>query len=66
MAGQQEVKPPLLSAAKKHATMQDSLQIVVNRADLEKEHSLLIARLHLLRKQLGYQPLTQKEERRQK
>jgi len=40
--------------------------IIVNRADLEKEHSLLIARLHLLRKQLGYQPLTQKEERRQK
>jgi len=38
--------------------------ITVNRADLEKEHSLLIARLHLLRKQLGYAPLTQKEERR--
>jgi hypothetical protein len=66
MAGKQEVKTPLLSPARNGATMQDNLQIVVNRADLEKEHSLLIARLHLLRKQLGYQPLTQKEERRQK
>jgi hypothetical protein len=39
--------------------------ITVNRVDLEKEHSLLIARLHLLRKQLGYPPLTDKEQRRQ-
>jgi hypothetical protein len=39
--------------------------ITVNRADLEKEHSLLIARLHLLRQQLGYPPLTDKEARRQ-
>lgn len=39
--------------------------IVVNRADLVKEHSLLIARLHLLRKQLGYPPLTNKEQQRQ-
>lgn len=39
--------------------------IIVNRADLEKEHSLLIARLHLLRKQLGYPPLTNKEQQRQ-
>ena len=39
--------------------------IVVNRADLEKEHRLLIARLHLLRKQLGYAPLNGKEEQRQ-
>ena len=66
MAGQQEIKKPVLSPAPNRASMQDNLQIVVNRADLEKEHSLLIARLHLLRKQLGYQPLTQKEERRQK
>ena len=43
----------------------DGLHIIVNRADLEKEHSLLIARLHLLRKQLGYAPLTDKEQRRQ-
>lgn len=39
--------------------------IVVNRADLEQEHRLLIARLHLLRKQLGYAPLNGKEEYRQ-
>lgn len=39
--------------------------ITVNRSDLEKEHGLLIARLHLLRKQLGYPPLTDKEQRRQ-
>jgi hypothetical protein len=39
--------------------------IVVNRADLEKEHRLLIARLHLLRQQLGYAPLTDKEQQRQ-
>ncbi len=39
--------------------------ITVNRADLEQEHRLLIARLHLLRKQLGYAPLTDKEQRRQ-
>jgi hypothetical protein len=39
--------------------------IVVNRGDLEQEHRLLIARLHLLRKQLGYPPLNGKEERRQ-
>jgi hypothetical protein len=39
--------------------------ITVNRADLEQEHRLLIARLHLLRKQLGYAPLTDKEQHRQ-
>jgi hypothetical protein len=39
--------------------------ITVNRADLEQEHRLLIARLHLLRKQLGYAPLTDKEQQRQ-
>lgn len=39
--------------------------VIVNRADLEQEHRLLIARLHLLRKQLGYAPLTDKEQHRQ-
>jgi len=39
--------------------------IIVNRGDLEQEHRLLIARLHLLRKQLGYPPLNGKEEHRQ-
>ena len=66
MAGQR-IQRPILSPATNRASMQDSLQIVVNRADLEREHSLLVARLHLLRKQLGYQPLsTGKEQRRQK
>lgn len=39
--------------------------ITVNRTDLEQEHRLLIARLHLLRRQLGYAPLTDKEQHRQ-
>jgi ribosome biogenesis GTPase A len=38
--------------------------IIVNRADLEKEHGLLMARLHMVRHQLGYPPLTLKEQRR--
>lgn len=39
--------------------------VLVDRADLEKEHSLLIARLHWLRDKLGYPPLqTGKEVRR--
>ena len=65
MAGQQEIKKPILSPATNRASMQDNLQIVVNRADIEQEHRLLIARLHLLRKQLGYPPLNGKEEHRQ-
>jgi hypothetical protein len=44
---------------------QKNAMIIVNRTDLELEHRLLIARLHLLRKQLGYPPLTQKEQTRQ-
>jgi len=55
-------KPPPKSAVQSTNSCDT---IIVNRADLEKEHSLLIARLHLLRKQLGYAPLTAKEERRQ-
>lgn len=39
--------------------------IYVSRDDAEKEHSLLIARLHHLRRLLGYPPLqTGKEARR--
>lgn len=39
--------------------------ISVSRAELDKEHSLLIARLHQLRRLLGYPPLpTGKEARR--
>ena len=60
MAGQQEIKRPLLNSSSNRASMQDNLQIVVNRADLEKEHSLLIARLHLLRRQLGLRTLNAK------
>lgn len=63
MAGNQEIKRPLLAAAKNGATL-DGLHVMVSRVDLEKEHSLLIARLHILRRQLGYTPLTQKEQRR--
>ena len=47
------------------AIVKVEVKIWVSRADLEHEHSLLIARLHLLRKQLGYAPLTDKEQRRQ-
>jgi hypothetical protein len=66
MSGDKEIKA-ILSAANNRATITDNLHVMVSRAELEKEHSLLIARLHLLRKQLGYQPLlTGKEQRRQK
>lgn len=66
MAGKQEIKRPLLPSPQNSATM-DGLHVMVSRADLEKEHSLLVARLRLLREQLGYQPLlTGKEQRRQK
>ena len=54
-----------LSLSPKRATLAESMSILVSRADLEQEHRLLIARLHLLRKQLGYPPLTQKEQARQ-
>ena len=54
-----------LAPAKKSAMLTDEQHVIVSRADLEKEHSLLIARLHLIRKQLGYAPLTHKEQRRQ-
>ena len=61
-----ETRAPYLTQAKVVAQNDKRCDtIIVNRADLEKEHSLLIARLHLLRKQLGYQPLTDKEQRRQ-
>lgn len=40
--------------------------IPVSRAELEKEHSLLIARIHQIRQWLGYPPLlTAKEKRKQ-
>ena len=69
MAGQQTIKPvPYgtgLNSNQNRVTMTQEVQVMVNRADLEKEHSLLIARLHQLRRQLGYPPLTGKEERRQ-
>ena len=54
-----------LPTAQKRATMEISLTVVVCRADLEQEHRLLMASLHILRKQLGYAPLTQKEQARQ-
>jgi hypothetical protein len=47
------------------AIVKIEVKILVSRADLEQEHRLLIARLHLLRRQLGYPPLTQKEQTRQ-
>jgi hypothetical protein len=47
------------------ATIKVEVKILVSRADLEQEHRLLIARLHLLRRQLGYAPLTPKEQTRQ-
>lgn len=40
-------------------------QVMVSRAELVQEHSHLVARLHLIRKWLGYPPLqTGKEQRR--
>lgn len=40
--------------------------VKVSLAELEREHSLLIARIHQLRRLLGYPPLlTGKEQRRQ-
>lgn len=50
------------------ATIQaeDTDTVQVSRADLEKEHSLLLARIHQLRKLLKYPPLlTGKELDRQ-
>lgn len=44
--------------------MSEKEYIVVQRAYLEKEHRLLIARLHELREVLGYPPLkTGKKQR---
>lgn len=55
----------LLKHDTNHATL-DVDKIVVSRAEIEKEHSLLIARLHQLRRWLGYPPLlTGKEIERQ-
>ena len=61
-----ETRAPYLTQAKVVAQNNNKCDtIVVNRADLEQEHRLLIARLHLIRKQLGYTPLNGKEEHRQ-
>lgn len=44
----------------------DILYVKVTRAELEQEHSILIARVNQIRRQLGYPPLlTGKEVRRQ-
>lgn len=56
-----------LQPATNCATMQPEQpqMVLVPLADLEKEHSLLIARLHWIRDKLGYPPLqTGKEVRR--
>lgn len=58
-------KEKFLPPESNRATIKVEVKILVSRADLEQEHSLLIARLHLLRRQLGYPPLTQKEQTRQ-
>lgn len=58
----------LLQNPNNSATIQadDTDTVQVSRADLEKEHSLLLARIHQLRRLLKYPPLlTGKELERQ-
>lgn len=57
----------MLNIDEKHATVEANAadMIYISRVDAEREHSLLIARLHHLRRLLGYAPLqTGKEVRR--
>ena len=60
----------LLKSVDKYDMMQQERQqqrFVVDRVELEKEHSNLIERLHQLRRLLGYPPLTTgKVERRER
>jgi len=55
-----------LNRASKRATIQETERdcIIVQREDLEQEHSNLIERLHQLRRLLGYPPLMTGKQRR--
>lgn len=58
----------LLQSTRNSATMEAAAAdtVEVSRADLDKEHSLLLARIHQIRRLLGYPPLmTGKEIERQ-